>query len=161
MSETPTPEELAGLRLPELFDQLAPIAPPPEVSMLPQTPAWAALALLLLGALAFALWTARKRHAANAYRRAGLAALAEAGQDPAAIATVLRRTALAAYPRAEVAGLDGAEWLAFLDRTAPSAGFGETRNARMLLTGPYARQPLPPAPELARLAKHWIESHRV
>lgn len=161
MSDIPTPEELAGLSLPELFDELAPIVPPPEVSMLPQTPAWAVLALLLLGALSFALWMLRQRHAANAYRRAGLAALAEAGKDPAAIATVLRRTALAAYPRAEVAGLNGADWLAFLDRKAPSVGLAEARSARLLLSGPYARHPLPPAPELARLAKHWIESHRV
>ena len=55
------------------------------------------------------------RHQRNAYRRAALQELATA--DAGAISAILKRTALAAFPREQVASLSGAEWLAFLDRT--------------------------------------------
>ncbi|WP_424976371.1 DUF4381 domain-containing protein [Dinoroseobacter sp. S124A] len=158
MSDTPTPDALDGLSLPELFDALAPITPPPAISMMPQTPAWAVLGLALLGGLVFAGMYVRRRHAANAYRRAGLAALSAAGSDPAAISTVLRRTALAAFPRDAVAGLHGTDWVAFLDRTAPGLGLAQSPLAEVLLAGPYAAQP--PSTDLAALAKRWIETHR-
>jgi hypothetical protein len=148
----------------DLLDELRDIAEPSPVSMLPATWAWAVLAALLLAlaAAGAAAWLRHRR--ANAYRRAALAeldALAPAleGGDPgalAALARLLRRTALAAFPRAEVATLTGDAWIGFLDRTGGSFA----AHAEALTSGPFA--PAPPAldaPELVGAARAWIARH--
>lgn len=147
----------APVSLVGLLDELAePVAPPP-VPLTPQTAGWAVLAAMLAVALlALIAWRVR-RWRANAYRRAALAELATAGEDPAAIALVLRRTALAAWPRAEVAGLSGEAWLAFLDRSGGQPGFVEGPG-RALLDAPYRSGP--PQPGLAPLAARWVRRHR-
>jgi uncharacterized protein DUF4381 len=150
-------EDLSKLGLSELYDQLIPISPPPEVPLTPQTAGWLILAAVI-GALcvtAIAVW--RRRYRANAYRRAALAALQGAGDDPAKIAHVLRRTAIAAYPRAKVAGLIGDDWLGFLDATCPDIKLSQTDAGRALLNAPYKNTA--PDTELATLARRWIRSH--
>jgi hypothetical protein len=149
-----TPEDLSHLSLPDLIEQLYEVPVPPAVPMVPQTTGWLVLALILLTALAYAIWRARQKHRANAYRRAALAELALAGDDPARIAGILRRTALVAFDRASVAGLTGADWLAFLDGSFPGKGFA---TATVLTTAPY--RPADPAPDLTRLARDWIRTH--
>ena len=156
--------EPPGDSLISLIGQLHDIAPPPPVSMMPATWAWAALAAVLLAALAagLRLWLGHRRR--TAYRRAALAELrtlapALARGDPGALAALdrlIRRTALAAFPRAEVATLAGADWIAFLDRT----GGAFDPYAAPLVAGPYA--PRPPAfdgPGLVGAARHWIARH--
>ena len=150
-------EDLASLTLVELLDLLEPVPEPPPVPLWPQTAGWIWLGLALAAVL---FWLARRWHLrrrANAYRRAALTALAEAGDDPARLAAILRRTALAAYPRAEVAGLQGEAWLAFLDRTYDGIGFREGPG-RAVAVAPYA--PTAPAPGLAPLAAAWVRGHR-
>src|SRR5262249_17607722 len=96
---------------------------PREVSLWPQTwPARIAIAVLLVGAIV-GLWQFLRYRRANRYRREALAELARvanAGMAPseclAQLAVLLRRTALAAFPREQVASLAGPAWLAFLDR---------------------------------------------
>jgi hypothetical protein len=148
--------DLQGLNLIELLDLLEPAPEPPPVSLMPQTAGWIWLGLALLAGLALLIRAVLRHRRANAYRRAGLAALAGAGDDPARIAPVLRRTALAGFPRTEVAGLTGADWLAFLDRTLPGAGFTDGPG-RVLAEAPYREVPAPPG--LAALARRWIRSH--
>jgi hypothetical protein len=158
------PEPQPADSLVDLLDQLQDVLEPPPVSMVPATWGWAVLALLLLGAAALAAWAWLRHRRATAYRRAALAelhALAPALErgDPdtlAALERLLRRTALAAFPRAEVATLTGDAWLAFLDRTGGGfAGFGPA-----LAAAPYA--PAPPAVDgraVLRAARHWIAHH--
>ena len=141
----------------DLLDQLIEPAPPPPVSMAPQTAGWAVLALLVLCGLVYALWTYRDYRQRNAYRRAALVALDGAGDDASAIAAVLRRAALVAYPRSEVASLSGDDWLSFLDRSGRMSGFREGAG-RVLVTAPYAGVGKP-APELSGLARTWITKH--
>lgn len=158
MTDMPTSDELATMNLVQLLDALAPITPPADIAMTPQTPAWAVLALGAFGGLsALVLW-AMRRHRATAYRRAGLAALRNTGDDPARIAIVLRRTALAAFPRAQVAGLHGRDWVAFLTVTAPGAGMQNEACATALIEGPF--RPVPPNPDLTARAAVWIRTHR-
>jgi hypothetical protein len=141
----------------ELLNRLAEPTAPPPVSMMPQTWGWAALGGLLLLALLYLAIRAYKSHRANAYRREALAELKAASNDPARIAPILRRAALAAYPRRDVAGLTGQSWLDFLNRTGRDVLF-EGAPGRLLLMAPYrAAQRVP---ELERLAKRWIRSHR-
>lgn len=112
-----------------LLDQLHDLHEPAQVSMWPATPAWIVLGLLVFAVLILCLrhWLHHRR--ATAYRRAALAELRGMQEDLArgrvpALArldTLLRRTALAAFPRAEVAALGGPEWAAFLHRTGGEA----------------------------------------
>ncbi|MGV6848018.1 MAG: DUF4381 domain-containing protein [Marinibacterium sp.] len=147
-----------GLSLVDLIDLLEPAPEPPAISMLPQTAGWIwlALAVLLAGVWLINRWAAARRR--QAYRRAALHALVAAGDDAAAIAAILRRTALAAYPRSEVAGLTGAAWLDFLDRTYGGTGFSGGPG-RILARAPY--QPCPTDPLLQPLARDWITRYRV
>ncbi|WP_134679028.1 DUF4381 domain-containing protein [Paracoccus ravus] len=140
-----------------LIDQLVEPAAPAPISMMPQTWGWAVVAFLFLAALAYGAWRFRRYRLASAYRRDAMALLRQAGDDPAMIAEVLRRTALAAYPRDAVASLSGADWLAFLDRQIGGEAFSQGPG-RIVATAPY--RPARPDPGLSRLAAHWITQHR-
>ncbi len=91
------------------------------------------------------------------FRRIALKEIAAADNDSVALAEILRRTALVAFPRADVAALHGERWLDFLDRTYGGCGF---RNGpgRAVATAPYARFVGPP--DLAPLAFEWVRGHR-
>ena len=151
-------EDLKGLNLVELYDRLIQPEAPLPVSMWPQTVGWLWLGLALLILVGGAIWRVRAWRHATAYRRAALVALAQAGNDPAAISDVLRRTALAGFPRAEVAGLYGDDWLAFLDRTGTSGQFASSAAGKVLAAAPYRVQV--PENELAAMAEVWIKTHR-
>ena len=158
------PQPQPGDSLVSLLDQLHDIVEPPPVSMMPATWGWAILAAVLVLLLAAATWSWLRHRRRTAYRRAALAELAALGPglthgDPTALAMLdrlIRRTALAAFPRAEVATLTGPDWIAFLDRTG--GAFAPFTPA--LVSGPYA--PAPPAfdgPALLKAARHWIARH--
>jgi hypothetical protein len=101
------------------------IAIPTPVSWMPQTWGWMVLGLILLAGLmtVFLLWLRRCR--ANAYRRKARRILdgieirirnPETRQGAIReLARLLKRTALAAWPRDQVASLSGAAWVRFLD----------------------------------------------
>ena len=79
----------------------------------------------------------------------------------AAISAVLKRTALAAYPRAAVASLTGAEWAAFLkERSGTRSGIDALKDFlsrvsdRALLLQPGELR------KLAEQAKIWARTHR-
>lgn len=150
-------EEFKGLGLVDLIDLLEEVPEPPPISLTPQTPGWIVLGVVVAALLFLLLGWLLRRHQAEAYRRAALHELAKAGDDPAAIATVLRRTALAAYPRAEVAGLAGPDWLAFLDRSFRGSEFTDGAG-KVLATAPF--RPHPSDPDAAKLARDWIRGHR-
>lgn len=143
-----------------LVDYLNLLEQPPEpvpVSLWPQTGGWIWLGLAILALLA---WGCVRWHRAwrdSLYRRQALREIAIAGQDPAIIATILRRAALAAYPRHDVAGLQGEAWLAFLDETFSGNGFRNGAGS-VIVKAPYA--PTPEAPGLASLAAKWVRRHR-
>ena len=80
---------------------------------------WCVLVLLLLW-LGWRFW---KRWQANAYRREALRELGEIETAPERLPELLKRVALVAYPRAEVAELSGDAWLGFLDGTLGSTDF--------------------------------------
>lgn len=147
----PEPVSLTGL-----IDELTDPPAPEPVSLVPQTAGWVVLAVVLVLLAGWAVWRWLAHRRANAYRRAALAELQAAGEDAAAIAAILRRCALAAYPRARVAALTGAEWVGFLNDTG--GAFGPEASAA-LLRAPY-REDTDAAPELAQAAAHWVRRHR-
>ena len=160
MTSAPTEESLVSL-----LAQLHDLREPPAVSMWPATPAWAVAGLAVLVALAvvLGLWMRHRRR--TAYRRAALAALRAIEPDLvqgdslalAALERILRRTALAGFPRADVASISGQDWAGFLARTG-----GTTLAAHVpaLTVATYA--PAPPVfdgARIARAARVWIRRH--
>ena len=142
----------------DLLDQLAEPQEPVPVSMVPQTAGWVVLAVCLVLLILWLAVRAMRRRRANAYRREALALLTEAGDDPTAIAMILKRTALVAYPRARVAGLSGDAWVAFLDHTGGTATFGSGPGAA-LAVAPYSETDRD-VPGLGAVAARWVRRHK-
>ena len=154
-------EKYDGLNLPQLLDLMHGIVEPTPVSWMPQTDGWWVLLgwLLVVCALGFVKWLARRR--LNRYRRISLKSLAEieveAPEAAAEIAAILKRTALAAFPRNEVASLTGPDWAEFLSRTAA----GDTRvtdSAPAIARAAYHDDVR--AAEIVEPAKRWVKLHR-
>lgn len=149
-----------GLNLVELVKLLSEVPEPAPISMMPQTGGWLVMLVLLLVGLLYGLRRAFMRHKANAYRRAALAelhSLPATPAAPAAYADLLRRTALVAFPRSDVAALTGADWLAFLDQTYGGSGFSQGAG-QTIATAPYRPTDTPKG--LQPLVQKWIKSHR-
>lgn len=150
-------EELAGKNLIELIEMLEPAPEPAPVSMMPATAGWIWLGLLVLFAIVLLVRWLFARWRAGAYRRAALEELARAGADPVAIAGIVRRTALAAYPRDRVARLHGEAWLSFLDESYGGRDFSDG-SGRVIASVPYAAADA--GTGLANAAREWIRRHR-
>ncbi len=166
------PGALPASALEKLHEMLLPVPP----SWMPQTVGWYlafALALIAGGRWAF---RRLQRYRSNQYRRSAVAELALIEQElkrpecwsnaASRIPTLLKRTALSAFPREEVASLSGARWLAFLDKTMGEKAFSEGEG-RVLTELAYAslsqHAHLPDASieGLLRLARRWIVMHEV
>lgn len=106
------------------LQDLNPIVLPDPVGLLPLAPGWQ---LLLAVIAALALWQAWKywlKRRANVYRREALRELDQV-THPQAIPDLLKRAALSAYRRQDIAALTGTDWHRFLDRSAGMTQFGK------------------------------------
>lgn len=126
--------------LSELRDIVLPEAP----GLWPLAPGlWALIGLVGLLGIA-AIWWFWQQRQRNRYRRAGLLLLANASTTYE-VSVILKRVALAVYPREEVAALHGAAWAGFL-------GFkGDV----------FVSAEAPVSPDLRKLAEKWIRKHQV
>jgi hypothetical protein len=165
----PDPQTEAALR------SLKDIATPPPVSWFPQTWGWMALAVLLAAVVLALLVRQVRRYRANRYRREAvleLRALEHEIRDPAtrrqavqALAALLKRTALAAWPRADVAPLSGPAWIAFLRKQEDD---GVAKALATMLDdleyqgdGSMNTVPSSIAGDVIASARQWIERHHV
>ncbi len=138
---------------------------PIPVSLWPET--WAsqiAIAVLAVALIALVGWLAW-RWWVNRYRREALADLDDIlrGQPTVdALALLVRRTALAVFPRETVAPLAGKEWLAFLDRSYGGSEFSQGAG-RSLSRSPYQRSAdaAGDVNAAAALVRRWIRTHHV
>jgi hypothetical protein len=151
---------------PSSLNNLNGIVLPPEVPWWPLAPGWYVLAGVLLLLLCWFLIRTFQRHRRNRYRRSGLAELnslrlAGAPDSVMGIPPLLKRVALAAYPRKIVASASGREWARILDHTAGTEDF-ESRIGSLLDQAAYQDDSLDEAGrnELFRAAEQWIRSHR-
>jgi hypothetical protein len=158
---------------PTNLENLYDIVTPPPVPWWPPAPGWFVVGGVVLVLIARVAWRAWKRRQAAAYRRAGLAEwqrlkvmAADPGQREAALRQLpelMKRTALAAFPREEVAPLSGSAWLRFLDRTGHTDAF--THGCGQLLPdlsyNPQATADLDAATveALFAIARRWIRGH--
>ena len=154
-----------GLNLPQLLDLMHGLVMPEPVAWLPQTPGWWIVLGWLLAVLLLLAWQFARRRQRNRYRRDALtelrsiAAQTELGPAESAqhIAALLKRTALAAYPREDVAALYGRDWAQFLKESAGNDP--QIAEAADLLAA-AAYRPDVDGSVLARPARRWIRLHR-
>ncbi|MCK0198546.1 DUF4381 domain-containing protein [Ancylobacter sp. 6x-1] len=141
------------------LSRLADIAVPPPVPWWPPAAGWWMIAAALLAALLILIAAGIRHWRRDAYRRAALAELSGlgSGADAAAISDVLKRTALAAYPRQTVASLTGSAWLAFLDRTGGTNDFTEAGGFAASVSGVRASSDN----ALLAAGRRWVKRHRV
>lgn len=142
------------------LDKLHDFYQPPPPAWTPQTAGWyVVFAIAGLLVLWMAIHFARKWFA-NRYRREALRELALLPSDQ--FSTLLKRTALAAWPREQVASLSGAAWLEFLNKAAGGSMFerapGNCIEEIALRPSTLSSED---ERELRRLAADWIRRHRV
>jgi hypothetical protein len=139
---------------------LHPYYQPAPPAWTPQTIGWyvlfaiVALSLLWVAIHEIRLWIS------NRYRREGLRELAMTPPDR--LSVLLKRTALAVWPREKVASLSGDAWLKFLNSTAPQNFFhnppGNCIEEIALQQGDASTEDIQ---ALRALVAQWIRRHRV
>lgn len=155
------PARFEGLNLPQLLELMHPIVEPEPVSWLPATVGWWVLLcwLLAVTVLGLARWLVRRRR--NRYRRESLKSLGAidptAAGAAAEVAAIVKRTALAAYPREEVAALTGTDWSDFLARTAAGEPL-VAECAPAIARAAYVDDVS--AAEIIEPAMRWVRRHR-
>ena len=132
---------------PYSLSKLHDIVMPEPVSWWPLAPGVWVLVGFAVVVILVMTWRFYRSRQSNAYRRAGLALLADAGTAHD-ISVILKRVALVVFPRQHVASLYGQEWIAFLNQTCPRCDFSSLLD----------KQSAPD--DLASLARIWINYHQ-
>ena len=124
------------------------------------------VAVIILAAAGVSFFFFKKHWLNNRYRRAALRELNTLGTGNDSkeelleeVSILLRRVAVQAYGRSEVAPLSGDRWLAFLDRTGKTDRFS-LGEARVLGTGLYQSSVEADMDRVIGIAKHWVKEHR-
>jgi hypothetical protein len=144
--------------------ELRDIHTPGEPDFWPPAPGWWLVALLLiaglwlLGSRAWRHWRRLRRRRYVLAELDGLRGLPCGPELAAALSALLKRVALARFPRTDVAALSGTEWLAFLDRTGGNGRFRQGAGA-VLAHGPYAPRLDCDTDTLIALARDWIKAN--
>jgi Domain of unknown function (DUF4381) len=163
MSAPPLPDVFGNYALGDFVEVVA----PGPVSWWPQTVGWLCLGLLLAVFASLFAWRKLRHWHANRYRREAALEIRKlaAGEhtEPllAELNRLLKRVALAAYPRDEVAMLSGLPWAEFLSRQCDIPSFDDSQ-LELLASGGYRQLEIDGelASELMDAAMLWIESHR-
>lgn len=155
---------------PASLERLHDILVPPPTPWWPPAPGWIWLLGILAVVAAVALLRGLVRWQRNRYRREALAELRRLEQSadnaPADnvlldMAALLKRVAITAYSREQVAGLTGGDWFAFLDRTGGTnfgAGLGQALEAANYRVSD-ARWDAEKIHALAAAIRTWIKCH--
>jgi len=129
----------------------------------PPAPGWWLVAGGVLLVLALG-WLLLKRHGRLRYRRAALRRLAELEQQNLAdgellapLSSLVRRAALIAFPAANCAGLQGEDWLLFLDAHHKEEDAFSRGAGQCLAAGPYQPRPQFDRPALLGLCRSWLK----
>ena len=150
MSAPPNPA------LAKLHDYYQPIQP----AWVPQTIGWYVLFVFLALFLLWLLFRAIHRWFANRYRREALRELATATPDQ--FSALLKRTALAVWPREQVASLSGNDWLTFLNEAAKTESFLTMPGSQIEEFALHQNSAsLDEEQALRDIAVQWIRRHRV
>jgi hypothetical protein len=150
---------------PDLLKQLRDIHYPLPIRVWPLTVGWYCVIIVLLAAVAVSGYLLYRRYQRGRLKVIVLQRLTElqANQGhghniPGELSKLLRRAALASYPRRVVAGLYGEKWLQFLDKTSKSNAFSEGPG-RILLVSPYQRIAEELPQQLFHLIQNWVKKN--
>jgi hypothetical protein len=145
---------------PQNLDKLHDFYQPPPPAWTPQTIGWYVLFAIVGLWVLWMIVHSMRRWLANRYRREALHELTLLSPDQFSI--LLKRTALAAWPREKVASLSGEAWLTFLSDSANNTLFHHAPGNRI---EEIALRPVDLSnedeQELRKLAAEWIRRHRV
>jgi hypothetical protein len=159
---------------PASLQNLNDIVLPAPVGWWPLAGGWYFLLGLLLALFAWFCYRSVKRWQQNAYRRAAIQELSVIARGLRAEATrqqylrqipgLLKRTALAAYPRSEVASLSGEDWHRFLNGTLKKPLFTGAVSSTLELIA-YSSEDLnkldsSSVDDLVNASGHWLKKHR-
>lgn len=138
---------------------------PEPISFWPPALGWWIVAGLFLLLLIIGAWTFY-RYYFKPIRRVALKELkqlhhryqqnADSTQFIIALSILLRRVALATYPRHQVPVLKGTAWLQFLDKTGQTQAF-TNGVGQVLSTAPYQKSPQIETEALFHLVELWIK----
>jgi len=145
-----------GADLSKLHDFYQPSPP----SWMPQTAGWYVLFGLALIVVAFVAVRSLRRWWGDRYRRDALREIRDA--PVAQLSEILKRTALASWPRPHVASLTGKQWTDFL---ADSSGLNGFRSAPgdQIESVAFSGLTLSPSDQrhMKELAADWVRLHHV
>ncbi|GGI84741.1 DUF4381 domain-containing protein [Legionella impletisoli] len=155
--------------VPQELAQLRDIHLPVPVGWWPLAPGWYMLFLVFVLGMACCIWILYRRYLHARSKRQALRLLNEyhveyktnhnSKQASARISELLKRVALVYFPREQVAGLKGEQWLEFLNDTGQRIDFKQVRYE--LLELPYERDNERKRLDLLfRYAKDWIKQRR-
>jgi hypothetical protein len=158
---------------PASLQNLNDIVMPATTGWWPLASGWYVLAGLMLIFLCWFVYKSVKDWKANRYRRSALSeleALSEGIHSPAGrssslrkLPALLKRTALAAFPRNEVAMLTGNDWFQFLNSTVKKQSFTEntfnTLNHISYTTGDLNNINGETANALVDACRQWLKHH--
>ncbi|WP_221075202.1 DUF4381 domain-containing protein [Agarivorans aestuarii] len=139
---------------------------PDPVSWQPNAPGWYVVMCVIALYLTYKFYLQVKQYRLNAYRRAVLSELSKlelTDQDRHHLPLLLKRTALYAYPREQVAALVGTEWEAWLDTHCVNSDFSGCCTG-LLASLAYSQTPAIEHRQLVMLSKevaHWVKYHEV
>jgi len=152
--------------------ELRDLANPDAISLWPLAPGWWILIALVLACIYFLSRKIQKTRQARAYQREAVSELSiywqryldeqDISKYLQNLASLMKRTALSAYPNSNAASASGDTWLAFLDSTLPetdSENKFQSEIGQLLITGPYRKHTDINPTELHALAEHWLRSH--
>lgn len=132
------------------------------VTYLPQTTAWYVLFAILLIMIVVAAIVWRRHARRNRYRKLALRRLTDIAERRAygEIPALVKRTALCAYAREDVASLSGDAWLEFLDESYGGHEFTEGAG-HILPSLAYGPSDAVSSDDVVPLIKRWIRKHDV
>ena len=147
-SATPTtlPQGAPGATSEDPLAQLRDLHLPQAVADWPPALGWWLLAGLVLFGLVWSMRALHRRYKSNAYRRfaqrelkaivAEHAEIQDARRALSRLQFLMKRVAMTAFNRAEVAALSGVAWTQFLDATSTTSQFS-LGPGELLIDGPY------------------------
>lgn len=130
------------------------------VSWWPLAPAWWALIAIVTLCAVAGSWIGWRRWRTNAYRRAAVRELEALDENACSVPALLKRVALAVWPRTEVASLSGDSWIAFLREASPNSFDNQSAADLLQINYETAELTTERREQLIRSARHWITTHR-
>jgi hypothetical protein len=157
---------------PGSLDRLHDLVVPPSAAWWPLAPGWVGLAFGLFILFTWLLWRGHLTRQRNRYRSEALIELAALRSESAPVSDasaqlmiLLKRTALSAFPREELASLNGEAWWRYLDDRSREPRFAEGLGPALEDLAYRGRDvsegtPPPQMEHFYQATEDWIRNHR-